>query len=899
MSKCFFVFVSPILGLLNRDHFQIVCLPNGWHGCTTPTAYGRSKERDNSPQGITPFLEELSHSIRAMYKQKKKLIRKVEKYLANRTLKGYINFHHFDKQHMQKEQQIYSYTFYDIEDNFFLTKGEHSPEAVGGGTQGRRPRKTPQGIPNLLQKIKPILTQCSHFNPKVDIHFAERTLEKVCTNVTDMLTWCRQFRTSIRWTKRRECIYIYFVRKDFPPVINTKRNGTNGLLVECPTGFNQPTPSHSNHKNIRTNTKDKNTLQRVQLVCAFQVLSTRGRIYKMTKKVCFLLFSLIHKMEKFPNWDLLHMLRHVHHVVVSFPYLYVCYAQEGGSTSGNTSNREKRYGLGKLSLAHLHPHVGDLQRLKRRRKKALLRILLKEGEFPFLLKMHKLLLYFYLYVIGNLCPTWLNSGRGSRGATNEGEKATCEETLLWSRFDEFIKQIRREKWKKKIYFHLRNCMEVLFQRDKKGAHTGEEMSNKSHTLEGGARGTKGTLINSFILRPICMDGHFSGNAEATHEGMPGDRVVDYEEVLSAGRSTSANAANRDNPPTGQHIRGAHTAKDDYANFFKLRNMKKTVRILGPAVMEKMANKLYYIRRNAFLNVNAHRVELLSIVSQFEEDAKGVLCAVREASFHDRGDPTPSLNGEEVQRLLHHICKKKRVNKNLSIFNIPSGCKGRGKLRHVGQTKVNNKVVRSFFRLEKSPREKRPLEEALRRGSRSGTHKVALKYLVHLVNGHITFAVNIFSKDHKKWGPSKSGVHFLNVCKNDVIKNMLIERTIHFLEDLLTYVHENLLFVETEKTHTPKGYHHFPYNVCKIFCYELKQDKCELKKIYNVKPGREFYVHLFTLTSQATVFLYSTGGSGGTLCNPFFVKFFEQSKFYDAFLESTNEGICEEKQHSNE
>ncbi|CAA9990357.1 conserved Plasmodium protein, unknown function [Plasmodium knowlesi strain H] len=943
ISKCFFFFVSPVLGILNRDYYQFVCLSNDQRKCTTPTAYGFSKEGAMPTEVITHFLEELSHSIRAMYYQKKKLIRKLQKYLANRTLEGYINFRRFDKQ-VQKKEQIYSYTFYDIRDNSFLTNGEYSPEVIEEGPERRRPKNCTKEIPKLLQKIEPILTQCRYFNPKVDVHLAKRKLEKVCTNVTDMLTWCRQFRISIKWKKRRECIYVYFVRRKFPPVINTKRNGTNGLLMESPTGFTEPSPLHSNDKNTGTSTQKYNPLQRVQLVCAFQILSTRGRIYKMTKRVCFLLFSLIHKMEKIPNLELLHMLRHIHHIVVAFPYLYVSYAQEGGSIGGDNSTREKDNILGKHSRVHIPLHTEGLKRSKRRRKKALRRILLKEGEFPFLLKMHKLILYFYLYVIGTLCPTWLNGDRGRRGAPRQGgkvtrkktaweeavckeaeckeaacEEATCKEVtckevmtppeaLLRSRFDEFIKQIKREKWKKKIYLHLRNCIGDFLKRDKKNAHTGEEMSNGSHTLEGGTRGTKGTLINSFILRPICMDGYFSADEEATPEEVRRGRGVNYEEDLSVGRTTSSNAdnhvnhanpANCANMATPLNSRSnSPTATDDYVNFFKLRNMKKTARMLGPALMDRMANRLY-IGRNAFLNMNAHRVELLSIVSQFEEDAKGILCAVRKSLSHrgdiittskrDQGDPLPNLNGEEEQRLLHHICKKKRINKNLSIFNIRSGCMGRGKLRHVRRAKVNNKVVKSFFRLEKFPCEKLPPEESLGWGSRSGTHKVSLKYLVHLVNGHITFAVNIFSKDHQKWGHSKSRVYFLNVCKNDVIKNMLIERTIHFLEDLLTYVQENLPFLESEKTRDTKAHHYFSYNVCKIFCYELKQGKCEMKKIYQVKPGGEFCVHLFTLTSQATVFLYSTGGGGG-LCNPFFVKFFEPSKFYDAFLECANGAI---------
>ncbi|CAI7722883.1 conserved Plasmodium protein, unknown function [Plasmodium vivax] len=927
MSKRFFLFASPLLGLFNGDHCQVVCLASDSRECTTPkgsTPKGITP-KGSTPHVITPFLEELSHSIRSLYSEKKKLIRRLQKYLANRTLKGYLNFRRFDK-HPQKEERIYSYTFYDLTDNFFLTMGENSPEGVAGGARRRSPKNPSQGLPNLLQKIEPILTQCSHFNPKVDVHFAKRRLEKVCVNVTDVLTWCRQFRASIRWRKRRECICVYFVRKDFPPVISPKGSGTNGPVVECSKVYScVPSPLHSSDMNEGTTPQEKNPLQRVQSVYAFQILSPRGRIFKMTRRVCSLLFSLAHKMGKFPTLDHLHMLRHVHHVVGAFPYLYVCYSQEGGSIGGGTSTGGKRDGIGQLSLVHFSPYMEGLQHLKRRRKKALRRVLLKEGEFPFLLKMHKLLLFFYLYVLGKMRLTWLHRARGSGGGKEPREEAVCKEahkeetpppSLLQSRFDEFVKQIKGEKWKEKIHLHVRNCVEVLLKRDEKGAHTGEETSDRSNALEGGARGAKGTLTNSFISKPVCMDEHFLGGAEASPAGGRGDREVDHEGVLSAGRSTAANVANNDPPldnhgnsHTTQRSGGAHAAKDDHANFFKLRNMKKTVRILGTALMNRMAEKLY--DGGALLNVNAHREELLRIVSQFEEDAKGVLCAVREASSprggiltpsqDDRGDPPPSLNGEEVHRLLHHICKKKRVNKKLSIFNIPRWCTGGGKLRHVGRTKVNNKVVRSFFRLEKSPHEKRlPLEELLQRGSGSGTYKVALKYLVHFVNGHITFGVNIFSKDHQQWGHSKSRVYFLNVCKNDVIKNMLIERTIHFLEDLLTYVQENLPFLESERVHAPKGYH-FPYNVCKICCYELKPGKCEMRKMYQVQPGGEFYVHLFTLTSQATVFLYSTGGgsgggSGGSgsgggrdLCNPFFVKFFQRSKLYDAFVESAHGG----------
>ncbi|GAW82968.1 conserved Plasmodium protein, unknown function [Plasmodium gonderi] len=954
-TKCFFVFISPFLAYINARNSEIICLHH--MGCGK-NSYNTFKEQTMENtwmkamyHEITHFLEKLSHSIHAIYEKNKKCIKKLQKYLTNRTLKGNINYLSMNK-HVQTEEArgrkkkiyIYTYTFHTIEDNFFMERGKDYPEGcLKGPSKDHILTKS-----KLFQKVKKILTECKSFNQNVRFNFVEKKLEKVCLNMTDLLTWYTQFRLTTRWNKRNGYICVYFFKMDISLDNSKKDECKNDSLVNHQTGhYYESTNLHNTNKNVMLNISNQN---KMQLICTFHVASPRNKMFKITRKLCVFLFTLSHKYEKFPNLDLLYMLRHVHHAVRKFPYLYIWYA-EGVVPKRFFSN----YVSDMCHDHRLRPHARSyfsmyyqnlfslpsasrsvmLKFLKRKRKKMLRKFLFKGKEFSFLQKMHKILLYFYLYILRKLfkklfnCKCAIGCVRRGKGINNKDKKEVHKkgifrEGLLRNQFDEFIKRIKMEKKKKKIYSHFRNCVSTFLSPHEKDSCSGEEVSGKLDTVkEEDSNGKQNK--NFFVLKPVFMDRNYwlseriTSKWERTQSKAKYEKVSDSYAYLYNSNNHSNNCARTHNDSSMKE-RDVYTftAEKTYASLFSMKNMKKLVHKVGPLLIDKLEEK-FYESGNFLLNVNTHKKELHGIVIQFEEEIKDIVYSMREASMTSEiithcsepdgtnlqkidDNSSPSLSDENANKLLYHICKKKKnVYKNLSIFNIPIECVKKEKLHHIRWEKMNIKIVRDFFRYEKCS-----FEGLFQKGKRGGSisninsaHTIRLNYLVFFVNGHTTFCVNIFSNTYKKWNNSRDAisrgkVYFLNVYKNDLMKNMFIERFLNFLEDLFSYVEEIIPVIKKKKCKVDgKNNSTLLFNVCKIFCYELKQRKYELRKIYNLQKEAQFYLFLFTLPSQAILFSYSIDKyekgekQNGRLCNPFFVKILAQNKHYDVFIERVN------------
>ncbi|SBS87385.1 conserved Plasmodium protein, unknown function [Plasmodium ovale curtisi] len=353
--------------------------------------------------------------------------------------------------------------------------------------------------------------------------------------------------------------------------------------------------------------------------------------------------------------------------------------------------------------------------------------------------------------------------------------------------------------------------------------------------------------------------------------------------------------------------------EKYANFFKLRNMKRVVYKCGTCLIDKAREKINEKEILFFLNVNMHKSELVQRVLRFQQEAGRLLGCLHQvwSSFAqkyatrgcgcydcdcydcdcydcdcDYGGALPIEQGS-VQKVLSGVCKQMQLNKNLSVFNMTREFLKRAKLDNTGGIdKINHKLLSSFLQPKKRPISK------IFQSENSYVYKITLNYLAFFINAHMTYSVNIFSKNYEKLNNSEKEVYFVNIYKNELIKNKFIETTIFFLEFLFSYISQIVTFV---KSGHPDGYDlgkkkkkKFYFNIRKIACYEIVQTELEVKKVFRVKKKGSFFLNVFVFPKSEILFFYSflSDRSRG-MCNPVFVKFLRQSGHYDVFLDSCN------------
>ncbi|SBS97564.1 conserved Plasmodium protein, unknown function [Plasmodium ovale curtisi] len=757
MSKCFFIFMSPFLIYFNKDKWSLL------------HKNGENTEERNDPdncQYIINLLIELFLFFRLLYLNKK-TVKKLQRYLSNRTLNGFA-YYNFSNKHEErkKKKKIYMYTFCKYVDNFILAQEE---DYMMSG--------------KLFKKMEKLFGKCSNFNKNVCFKFAKRKLEKFCARVEDLIWWINHFEHA-SFPKRGEYSYFYFVTRKVEVLQN---------VTERKLGNNSQIIRHGSSDVHRSTLHDDfaTTLRSIEQDRFGEKLQGKLRSVFAIRITLYEAFSL---------------------------------GKQGG---------------------------------------------LKEANYT--------------------------------------------DDLILNRFDEFVKKIKKEKTKKKIYVHFRkekNTFNVC-----SGRCNHYERSEECFSLGTREKKKKKKKKNMFISKSIHIgERYLEGKGEMRRNDCSGEGYFKHNDGVrnhpADGEPTQVSKA-LDKKLEKKKKKIAKGEK--YANFFKLRNMKRVVYKCGTCLIDKAREKINEKEILFFLNVNMHKSELVQRVLRFQQEAGRLLGCLHQvwSSFAqkyatrgcgcydcgcydcdcydcdcDYGGALPIEQGS-VQKVLSGVCKQMQLNKNLSVFNMTREFLKRAKLDNTGGIdKINHKLLSSFLQPKKRPISK------IFQSENSYVYKITLNYLAFFINAHMTYSVNIFSKNYEKLNNSEKEVYFVNIYKNELIKNKFIETTIFFLEFLFSYISQIVTFV---KSGHPDGYDlgkkkkkKFYFNIRKIACYEIVQTELEVKKVFRVKKKGSFFLNVFVFPKSEILFFYSflSDRSRG-MCNPVFVKFLRQSGHYDVFLDSCN------------
>ncbi|SCP06163.1 conserved Plasmodium protein, unknown function [Plasmodium ovale] len=905
MSKCFFIFMSPFLIYFNKDKWSLL------------HKNGENTEERNDPdncQYIINLLIELFLFFRLLYLNKK-TVKKLQRYLSNRTLNGFA-YYNFSNKHEErkKKKKIYMYTFCKYVDNFILAQEE---DYMMSG--------------KLFKKMEKLFGKCSNFNKNVCFKFAKRKLEKFCARVEDLIWWINHFEHA-SFPKRGEYSYFYFVTRKVEVLQNVteRKLGNNSQIIRHGSSDVHRSTLHDDFATtLRSIEQDRfgEKLQgKLRSVFAIRITLYEGTIIGITKCICTYLLHLFSKLEKFLNFGGVYMLKQVQVLIHRFPLIYICY-QKKGEFRWLFCGKYIRYGnFLCVNKNWKNARMNILQLVKKKKKKLIRDIFLNQQEFFFLLKMQKLMLYFYLHLYVKICTNgslhrccFCSAKRKTKafslGKQGGLKEANYTDDLILNRFDEFVKKIKKEKTKKKIYVHFRkekNTFNVCSGRCNHYERSEECFSLGTREKK---KKKKKKKKNMFISKSIHIgERYLEGKGEMRRNDCSGEGYFKHNDGVrnhpADGEPTQVSKA-LDKKLEKKKKKIAKGEK--YANFFKLRNMKRVVYKCGTCLIDKAREKINEKEILFFLNVNMHKSELVQRVLRFQQEAGRLLGCLHQvwSSFAqkyatrgcgcydcdcydcdcydcdcDYGGALPIEQGS-VQKVLSGVCKQMQLNKNLSVFNMTREFLKRAKLDNTGGIdKINHKLLSSFLQPKKRPISK------IFQSENSYVYKITLNYLAFFINAHMTYSVNIFSKNYEKLNNSEKEVYFVNIYKNELIKNKFIETTIFFLEFLFSYISQIVTFV---KSGHPDGYDlgkkkkkKFYFNIRKIACYEIVQTELEVKKVFRVKKKGSFFLNVFVFPKSEILFFYSflSDRSRG-MCNPVFVKFLRQSGHYDVFLDSCN------------
>lgn len=437
VNKCFSIFMSPFLIHFNKDKWSLLNF----------NEYNSQDQRKENLPHLLNILVELFLYIRMIY-FKKQIIRKLKVYLLEKTLKGYarckmtsvknksFNYKKDSSNLNRKNNITYKYTFYSVVDNFFLVQGENY-----------------LGNNKLFKKIKKVLLKCTNFNKYVFFEFSKTKMEHICTCIHDLVSWGNKFDHEIFKNGRKEHVYIHFVQKK---------------TIFSPNCINQS----CDKSNIIS--KSENNFHKI---CSFKITSYKDKILQISKNICLHLFHLFKSLEKSLNSDTIYILKHAQFILLRFPYICytICYGkrkvQNLKRVLCRTYVRCKSMCFFKNYLKTTHKHI--LHLIKKKKKKVLWNIFLNKKNiflFWYLLKIQKLLLYFYLCMITNYCAK-KNSHcccycsvkqkkgilpiREKKQKKKEPKHVSHPYNMLHKTFTNLIKEIKSEKQKKKIFLHFR------------------------------------------------------------------------------------------------------------------------------------------------------------------------------------------------------------------------------------------------------------------------------------------------------------------------------------------------------------------------------------------------------------------------------------------------------------
>ncbi|WBY57958.1 hypothetical protein Py17XNL_001002247 [Plasmodium yoelii yoelii] len=873
VNKSFSIFMSPFLIYFNKDKWSLLNF----------NEYNSQDQKKKNLRFVLNILLELFLYIRMIY-FKKKNIRKLKVYLLERTLNGYArckmvsaknkssNYTKDSTKLNRKNNITYKYTFYSVVDNFFLVQGENY-----------------SGNNKLFKKIKKVLLKCTNFNKYVFFEFSKTKLEHICTCIHDLMSWANKFDHEIFKNERKEHVYIHFVQKK--------------------TNFVQNSINQSCDKTNVISKRENNLYK----ICSFKITSYKDKILQISKNICMHLFHLFKSLEKSLNSDTIYILKHAQFILVRFPY--ICYTiccgkrkvQNLKRVLCKTYVRYRSMWFCKNYLKSTDKNI--LHLIKKKKKKVLWNIFLNKKNiflFWYLLKIQKLLIYFYLCMITNYCAKtksrcccYCSVKHKKEQKKKEPKQVSYAYNMLHKTFTNLIKEIKSEKQKKKIFLHFRkntniSCLCKLKKKKKKKK-------------------------TAFTLKSVHMNEYFLKNNKKSVQIIQNGNNNQEEGIVKDTNQIQNSTLQRK-----YRIEEKRCLKQkNYYNFFKLKNMKKLIIKYGNCLTTKV-NEEFNIskkkRKHIFLNANKVKHELIKIAHLFQCEAKDIINFVdiisketnqtkleistekningdknissyknKEKEKEKMKDNLQEINQTCIHTIAISLSKNIQANKNFAIFNILPIILKEKKSYINKNEQINYKIIREFFYSS---------DYSLNKiYNNSNVHKyyIKLNYLAFFINGHMTYSVDIFSNQYEKLNISNDKIYFLNINKNYLIKNLFIETTLYFIEYVFSHIAEIATFVKSNKysryhNKRDKNINKNTFNIYKILCYEVNENEYKLKKKIKIKKNGKFFLKIFVFPKKNILFLYSYENKItkkiGRICNPIVVKFFKQDKYYDTFLESS-------------
>ncbi|CAD2106772.1 hypothetical protein YYG_00933 [Plasmodium vinckei petteri] len=883
VNKCFSIFMPPFLIYFNKDKWALFNL----------NEYNSQDQRKENSRLVLNILVELFLSIRMIY-LKKKIIRKLKVYLLERTLKGYarcrmvsvknksFNCRKASSKLNEKSNITYEYTFYSVIDNFLLAQGENY-----------------LGNNRLFKKIKKVLLKCTNFNKCVCFKFSKTKVEHICACIHDLMSWANKFEHEIFKNGRKEHVYIHFMQKKtnlYPNCINESCDKSNAI---------------SKRENI------------FHKICSFKITSYKDKIFQISKNVCMHLFHLFKSLEKSLNWDTIYILKHAQFILLRFPY--ICYAiccskrkvQNLKRVLCRTYIRYRSMCLCKKYLKSTHRNI--LYLIKKKKKKVLWNTFLNNKNiflFWYLLKIQKLLLYFYLCMITNYCAKKslrcccycsvkqkkdIFSIREKEQKKKEPKQVSYTHNMLHKTFTDLIKEIKSEKQKKKIFLHFRKNANISCLCKAKSS-TLYEHSEKSSYFDCYKKAKKKKKKIAFTLKSVHMNKYFLKNKRNV-QIIQNSNNNQKEEIVKDATQIQNNILQCEYPIEEKSC----LKQESYCNFFKLKNMKKLIINYGNCLTTKINEEFNRSKKkHIFLNANKVKHELVKIAHLFQYEAKDVINFINiiykgtsqatfevytEKNLNDDKNKEREKMKDDLQEVSQTITlllsKEIRANKNLAVYNILPIILKEKKSYINKNEKINCKIIRDFFYSSEYSLNK------IYNNRNIHKYHIKLNYLAFFINGHMTYSVDIFCNNYEKLNISKDKIYFLNINKNYLIKNIFIETTLYFIEYVFSRIAEIATFVKGNKYNKNKRNKN-TFNIYKILCYEMNENEYKLKKKIKIKKNGKFVLKIFIFPKKNILFLYSyenkTSEKIGRICNPIVVKFFKQDKYYETFLESSYIGV---------
>ncbi|CDO66733.1 conserved Plasmodium protein, unknown function [Plasmodium reichenowi] len=951
MNQCFYIFIYPFIIYFNKYKYVLSnMIPNLKEKKKKKIKNNNNNNNKNNNYFdlILQFIVELFIIFRIMYK-KKKLINKLKKYLSNRTLKGFINYNNLNKMKKNNNKKnidtcnyIYIYTFYSIMDNFCLKEKNYNIHNT------------------LFHKIKKVLmkyTNIIHSN-NIYIKFVQNKLIRICKNVTDLLSWNNMLENMILLENQYIYVYFFLLKKNTNEQFNIL-NKDNIIL------YNNKYDYYNKRKNKNEKKKKKKKKHNFHLINIFKIITTcKRKILNVTKNICSCIYFFFSKYNTFTHLERISILNNFQYILKKFPYLLLLLHFKIIRKIDNIFYTRFLQNYNNIFFIKLfkEKYQNQLQIIKKKKKKLLKNICysndVEKKRFLFLFKMNKWLLYFFLYLM-NIYFSKNNFYTNIRKKTTKktkkkkkdihidiqdiikniyitnNKKKQLSNNLIYMHkctfynFKKFIQNIKKEK--KSIYKNFstninKNYNNIKTQQklnficvhDNKDIIKNNHNHNNNHDLSQTKQNYK--HISSSI-QPIISSKYISKIISLDHF-----LNLKCPNIMYHRQNKKSININTNQNRTDQEKKFIST--DFLKKFFTLKNMKYIVssKYINNLIHKNKEKEQFTKKTKILYFLNVHNIiqksKLIKIIQLFDDNMKNMLLHllhiknnhINKNDTSCNNDKIFSLNKNDVDQILRYKYNPIKVNKKLCIFNNIENIILTHKLKYRKKKKysyVQPNIIYNIFHYN----EKQSFYKIIK-NKQIESYKITLNYFIYFVNAHISYSVNIFNHKYEKVSDS-NGIHILNIYKNDIIKNMFIERTMNFLEIILfLYLRKHVPFVqkyymtqekqekeqekelekEQEKEQKKEQYNNtnkYTLNIYQIFCYDIVQNLFQIKHIFDVEKEGKFNLNIFIYHEENLLFFYSSkknkkqnDTTNKSFYNPFFVKFLENDEYYDVSLDNS-------------